>query len=1315
MSPPLANTGDLLPAALDGKHAIRVCIDRGGTFSDCVGVFPVEPSAEFPSGERTVVVKLLSEDPEHYPDAPREGIRRILEIATGKPHPRSQPLDTDNIKFIRMGTTVATNALLERKGEPCALVITKGFHDLLKIGNQTRPRIFDLSIAKPDVLYKEVVPVDERVTLVGYTMNPRQDGTSDKQSKAAVLGKSGEYVDVLSVPDWDAVRHDLQKVYDSGIRSVSVCLMHSYTFTAHEEAVGRIARDIGFTHITLSADLVPMIKIVPRAHSATADAYLTPVIRRYVDGFSSGFDRGITDMRVDFMQSDGGLAPVDHFSGLRAILSGPAAGVVGYAVTSYSMDERVPVIGFDMGGTSTDVSRFDGRLEHVFETTTAGVTVQAPQLDINTVAAGGGSRLFFRNGLMTVGPESAGAHPGPACYRKGGPLAVTDANLLLGRLRAEHFPNIFGDSEDQPLDLETTRELFGKLTKRINSEMQSERVALGQAHSDKSIEQVALGFLQVANEAMCRPIRALTEAKGHDVQRHALACFGGAGGQHACAVATNLGIQRVFVHRLASVLSAYGLGLAEVVHEEQAPSADVYSDSTLDSLLSRLDNLEAACKEKLGKQGFDDSQIKLERFFNMRYDGTDTAMMVPEPTADNTFVSQFEAMHLQEFGFVHHGRDVIVDDLRVRSMGSLAETEYGQVYMELQSLAKKNITVPRDHPAFVEHVSVYFQTGYQDTAVFKLDDLASGDVISGPSIVLNRNSTILIEPEWIATVTSEQLVLDHANTSLDTFSSKAESRVSTKELDPIQLSVFAHRFMSIAEQMGRTLEKTSVSTNIKERLDFSCALFDRLGNLVANAPHIPVHLGSMSHAVKYQLERFSDDLYEGDVIMANHPQAGGSHLPDITVITPVFKDGDIIFFVASRGHHADIGGILPGSMPPTSRELYQEGASTMGVKIVKKGKLQEDEIKRVLLEEPARYPECTGTRNYRDVLSDLKAQVAANHRGIGLVHHLCAEYGLAVVQAYMSHIQRTAEAAVRSLLKETRKGNGGIQLKGQDFMDDGSRINLSVEIDEDGSALFDFSGTSSEVYSNTNAPPSVTYSAIIYCLRCMVQNELPLNQGCLAPVRVVIPEDSLLFPSATAAVVGGNVLTSQRLCDVILSAFGAAAASQGCMNNLTFGVPAIEENGKHYEGWGYYETIAGGHGAGPAWDGQSGVHTHMTNTRITDPEIFERRYPVILHQFSLRKDTGGKGAHKGGDGCIREIEFLESMSVSLLTERRVFSPPGLEGGHNGARGTNLWKRYMPSKKEGFHVLNLGGKNTVVVRPKDRIVIMSPGGGGYGHA
>ncbi|KAJ2121013.1 hypothetical protein GGH12_005697 [Coemansia sp. RSA 1822] len=1297
----------LLLEKCGGKHRVRISVDRGGTFTDCVGVFPVEPTAKDPSGERVVVVKLLSEDPTHYSDAPREGIRRILEIATGRPHPRDALLATDNIESIRMGTTVATNALLERKGEPCALVVTLGFRDLLKIGNQARPKIFDLSISKPDVLYQHVVQIDERVTLVGYAMDPRPAAQDQSNETNVVVGKSGEHVRILKTPEWATVRKQLQQVFDTGIRSVAVCLMHAYTFTDHEEEIGRIASEIGFTHVTLSSQLSPRIKIVPRAHSATADAYLTPGIRRYVDGFASGFDAGFGDIRIDFMQSDGGLAPVEHFSGLRAILSGPAAGVVGYAVTSYSESQKTNLVGFDMGGTSTDVSRFGGEFEHVFETTTAGVTIQAPQLDINTVAAGGGSRLFFRNGLMMVGPESAGAFPGPACYRNGGPLCITDANLLLGRLRVEHFPHIFGPSEDQPLDVNATRALFEQLVADINAEMRARHTAES-AYQNKSVEEIALGFLQVANETMCRPIRTLTEARGHNVQNHSLACFGGAGGQHACAVAANLGIRRVFVHRLASVLSAYGLGLSEVVHEEQSPAAAIWSNEAQQPLLARLEELSRAGSGKLISQGFLDSQIRVQRFLNMRYDGTDTSIMVPEAITGD-YQLRFESMHQREFGFVLRNRRIIVDDLRARATGTLSKVKAGQVYDELESMQRRELCEPSTHPAFVDTVSVYFQGGYRQTAVLKLGLLNPGDVVCGPAIVLDCNSTVLVEPNWRATVTSTQLVLDSTPATTRDVSTH---RIST-EIDPIHLSVLANRFMSIAEQMGRTLEKTSVSTNIKERLDFSCALFDQHGNLVANAPHIPVHLGSMSHAVKFQLERFNENLQEGDVVLVNHPQAGGTHLPDITIISPVFHDSRIIFFVASRGHHADIGGISPGSMPPNSRELFQEGASSMGMKIVDRGEFQEEAVRHMLLEEPAQYPECSGTRNYRDVLSDLKAQIAANHRGIALLSQLCVEYGLEVVQEYMAHIQHTAEAAVRLLLKETRVKHPSGQLSGHDFMDDGSKISLHVDIGEDGSALFDFTGTSPEIYGNTNAPPSVTHSAIIYCLRCMVQSDLPLNQGCLAPVRVVIPENSFLSPSSTAAVVGGNVLTSQRLCDVILATFGVAAASQGCMNNLTFGIPAIENGGVRYEGWGYYETIAGGHGAGRDWQkGQDGVHTNMTNTKITDPEILERRYPVILHRFMLREGSGGTGMHPGGNGCIRDIEFLEAMNVSLLTERRVFQPPGLDGGGNGACGLNLWERHFEHKNK--QVLNLGGKNSVFVQPGDHIVIMTPGGGGYGR-
>ncbi|KAJ2159508.1 hypothetical protein GGF46_002964 [Coemansia sp. RSA 552] len=1245
-----------------GAHRIRVSIDRGGTFTDCVGTFPVAETGQ----TRTVVVKLLSEDPAHYADAPTEGIRRILEAATGQAQTRSVALDTSNIEWIRMGTT----------------------------------------IKRPDVLSQTVVGVDERVTLAA---------NADAETQR---GRTGEHVRVEQAPDEAVVRVQLKSAYEAGARSAAVCLAHAYTFSAHEEAVGRIAAEV-FDHVTLSSQLSPMVKLVPRAHSATADAYLTPGIRRYVRGFSQGFDAGLAGVRVDFMQSDGGLTPAAGFSGLRAVLSGPAGGVVGYAATTFSATTRVPLIGFDMGGTSTDVSRYAGRLEHVLESTTAGVTIQAPQLDIHTVAAGGGSRLFFRNGLMAVGPESAGAHPGPACYRKHGPPALTDANLLLGRLRADHFPHIFGPTEDKPLDMEASRAALGGLADEVAQQTGERRTA----------EETALGFVRVANEAMSRPIRALTEARGHRVQSHALACFGGAGGQHACAVAASLGITRVFVHRLASVLSAHGLALAEVVRETQAPTAAVWPDETL---VPRLDDLARECHGWLADQGFTPTQISEQRFMNLRYEGTDTALMVPDHPDQNDYAARFEEMHCHEFGFVLQDRRIIVDDLRVRATGAVAGTEQADIDAELATLPRRILDPPGAHAAFIETVPVYFTGGWQDTAVLRLVDLAAGDVVRGPAMVVDQNSTVLVEPGWRATATTAQVVLDRDEEEDQAEPDGGESQDQVEQdVDPTLLAVFAHRFMGIAEQMGRTLEKTSVSTNIKERLDFSCALFDARGRLVANAPHIPVHLGSMSHAVQFQLARAA--LVEGDVVLANHPQAGGSHLPDITVITPVFASPtQIAFFVASRGHHADIGGIAPGSMPPASRDLAQEGARTMGFKLVSAGHFQEAELRRFLVDEPARHPGCSGTRCYADVVSDLKAQIAANRRGITLIRDLCTEFTLPAVHKYMSHIQRTAEEAVRAVLRRVYadkvQGRGSESqwavVQASDSMDDGSRICLRVSISAAGAAVFDFTGTSSQVYSNLNAPPSVTYSAIIYCLRCMVASDLPLNHGCLAPVKVNIPAGSLLSPDSTAAVVGGNVLTSQRLCDVILAAFGAAAASQGCMNNLTFGVPtSTDAHGQPRDGWGYYETIAGGHGAGPHWAGQSGVHTNMTNTRITDPEILERRYPVILRQFSLRPASGGPGRFPGGDGCIREIEFRQPIHVSLLTERRVIPPPGLAGGSPGACGINLWKRRAPSDPDAdpdsdpatrpLQTLNLGPKISVDVSPGDRIVIMTPGGGGYG--
>ncbi|KAF9146508.1 hypothetical protein BGX30_014573 [Mortierella sp. GBA39] len=1313
------------------KNGIRVCIDRGGTFTDCVASIPVPVSDSYPSGRKELVVKLLSVDPSNYPDAPREGIRRILEIATGKPHPREKLVATEELESIRMGTTVATNALLERKGERCALLITKGFKDLLLIGNQSRPKIFDLSITKPDVLYQSVVEVEERVTLVGYTSSPMGVVENiDPNDPSFVKGISGEYVHVLRKPDMIKIKEQLQGLYSQGFRSIAVCLLHSYTFVDHEQAVGALAQEIGFTHISLSSAIMPMIKMVPRGTSATADAYLTPCIKTYVDGFVSGFDENLTkNVSLQFMQSDGGLVPVSHFSGLRAILSGPAGGVVGYGMTAYDPKDGVPVIGFDMGGTSTDVSRFSGKYEHVFETTTAGVTVQAPQLDINTVAAGGGSMLFFRNGTFVVGPESASAHPGPACYRKGGPLTVTDANLVLGRLNPEYFPKIFGPKEDEGLDVAIARSKFEELTKEINTYMAKDKEAEGLQWSNMSVDEVAYGFIKVANESMCRPIRALTEAKGHDASKHILSVFGGAGGQHACAIARALGISSIFIHKYGSVLSAYGLSLADVVYEAQEPSSETLSEKSLPGLKERINVLVSQCHNELGKQGFEKDRIDCEIYLNLRYNGTDCALMTlkPEAADDWNFSGAFVENYKYEFGFHLPDRDIIVDDVRVRGIGKSAQTSSLSVHEEIKTLKP----APVDSSNAEGLTSIYFETGRNDkTPTYLLEKLPVGTTIAGPAIIMDANSAILIQPFCAGLVTSSTVVI--------TIGDGHKSQVTT-EMDPIMLAVFGNRFMSIAEQMGRTLQKTAISTNIKERLDFSCALFGPDGGLVANAPHIPVHLGSLSHAVKYQMEYYKGDITEGDVIMTNHPAAGGSHLPDITIITPVFNNGEIVFFVASRGHHADIGGILPGSMPPNSKELYQEGAAIRSFKLVSKGHFDLEGLTKLLVDEPAKYPGCSGTRCLRDNVSDLKAQVAANHKGIGLVKALIGEYGLNVVQAYMMHIRKNAEMAVRDLLKGALRRSQGKDLVASDCMDDGSKISLRIEISpEDGSAIFDFEGTSEEVYGNCNAPTSVTHSAIIYCLRCMVAMDIPLNQGCLSPVTINIPEKSMLAPSETAAVVGGNVLVSQRLVDVILKAFQVCGASQGCMNNLTFGVggktlDAETGDAKVVEGWGYYETIAGGAGAGPTWNGQSGVHTHMTNTRITDPEILERRYPVILREFALRAGSGGEGLHPGGEGLVRDIEFLEPMEVSILSERRVFQPYGMAGGGPGASGKNLWvQKRTIRKKDGlllaeeststiskdetetvFRTVNLSGKNTAHVKTGDRLMICTPGGGAWG--
>lgn len=1340
-----------MAAPKKSERGIRIAIDRGGTFTDCVG----NPGTGKMSDD--VVIKLLSVDPQNYDDAPLEGIRRLLSKFSGKEIPRGQPLDTSKIESIRMGTTVATNALLERKGEDIAMVVTKGFRDCLEIGNQSRPNIFDLAIRKPEVLYKRVVEVDERVTLEDYAEDPTRNETKAQLIEEAgsdaevVKGLSGEAVRILRRPQEDQIRRQLKEVFDSGLKSIAVCLMHGYTFPHHEALIGKIAKEIGFTHVSLSHELMPMIKLVPRATSACADAYLTPAIRKYIDGFQKGFEGGLGSesvkneqgskgARCEFMQSDGGLVDVDIFSGLRAILSGPAGGVVGYALTSYDPETKTPVIGFDMGGTSTDVSRYgNGRYDHVFETTTAGVTIQSPQLDINTVAAGGGSRLFWRNGLFVVGPESASAHPGPACYRKDGPLTITDANLFLGRLLPDFFPKIFGKNEDEGLDESASEKLFKELTEQINKDIK------GSNEKAMSADEVAYGFIKIANETMTRPIRSLTEARGHDTSKHRLATFGGAGGQHAVAIAEALGISQILVHRYSSVLSAYGMALADVVDERQEPESKVWSnsdDEVKKYLQGKMQELKKKSTETLKAQGFDEEQVHFEEYLNMRYRGTESALMVVKPTAEEAknehggeewaFGKAFVAQHEQEFGFTLPDRDIIVDDVRARGIGKTFEGLEKTVDQQLKEIKPRD--VGKDEKQYGKR-SVYFDGGRQETAIYKLEDLAVGDRIKGPAIIADGTQTIVVTPEATALLIDTHVVINIGENSGE------EKKVTTKEVDPIMLSIFSHRFMAIAEQMGRALQKTSVSTNVKERLDYSCALFDENGGLVANAPHLPVHLGSMSTCVQKQAEIWRGKLKKGDVLVSNHPMFGGTHLPDITVITPAFSGDKIVFYVASRAHHADIGGILPGSMPPHSRELFQEGASIKTEKLVSQGNFNEQRIIELLLKEPAQYPGCSGTRCLADNLNDLKAQIAANQKGINLISTLIGDYGEDVVQFYMRNIQDNAELSVRNLLKDVSKRFEGQDLSAVDYMDDGSPIRLKITIDANkGEAVFDFEGTGPEVYANTNAPEAVTYSAIIYCLRCLIKEDIPLNQGCLSPINVKIPKKSFLSPSGNAAVVGGNVLTSQRVTDVVLKAFQACAASQGDCNNLTFGFGGNVEGEKEVKGFGYYETIAGGSGAGPDWDGTSGVHTHMTNTRITDSEVFERRYPVILREFSLRDGSAGKGQHAGGNGVVRDIEFRIPVQVSILSERRVYHPYGLAGGEDAQCGQNLWVRNVPklkgsdadaeaqgkkqssgtstptkwaSDEQEVRYINMGGKNTASMQPGERIIVMTPGGGGWG--
>ncbi len=1204
------------------KHKFNFYIDRGGTFTDIYAEIRTENQLEIK------ILKLLSEDPANYSDAPREAIRRVLHEVlkrdefsySEKPFPASAKDFT--IDTIRMGTTVATNALLERKGTKFALVTTKGFKDLLEIGYQNRPKIFELDIRKPEKLYAEVIEADERIDAHGKLMQILNLNTLELQ---------------------------LQKLLEQNIRSLAVVLMHAYKFPEHEKQIAKLAYKLGFTNVSISSEVMPMIKIVPRGDTACVDAYLSPLIKAYIDNFKSGFSDKLKNTELLFMKSDAGLAQVADFRGHNSILSGPAGGVVGYASISSLQGEKF--IGFDMGGTSTDVSRFADDYEISYQAEISGLRIQSPQLDIHTVAAGGGSRLFYENGMFRAGPESSGAHPGPISYRKGGYLSITDANLVLGRLVPEYFPKVFGLNADQPLDKEAALKAFQQLKEENNLTL--------------SVEEIALGFIKVANEEMARPIREISVMKGYDIKDHTLVCFGGAGAQHACALARDLGISKVYIHRYSGILSAYGLSLANEVIEKQKP---------VSILLEQHRNPDIETKfQELIMELYLNKNDKVLKYLNLRYQGTNTNFMILEPK-DKNYIRVFKETYLREFGFDLQDREIQVDDLRIRLVKASNSERSGRVTESLSFSINEPIC----------YQQVYFQT-WLDVPVFDFKYI--NNTIEGPAIIIQDTATIVIEPNFRASknINGDLEIVFHNSVTQPPSHSATPSNNN-----PIQLAIFSNRFMSIAEQMGRTLEKTAISTNIKERLDFSCAIFDRAGNLVANAPHQPVHLGSMGHAVQKQIEFYGyEGIKPGDSILTNHPNMGGSHLPDMTVITPVFNADGIIFFVANRAHHADIGGISPGSMPSFSKSLSEEGVAVKSFKLVTNTKFQEEALRELF----------KSSRIIEDNISDLRAQVAANNKGIELIQDLIKTYSLELVLKQMQAIQENAETAVRELLK---KFSTNSELIANDYLDDGSEIKLKVSIDkEQGSAVFDFTGTASQLESNLNTPVAVTSSAVLYALRCMINKEIPLNQGCLKPIKIIIPEGSLLNPSEDAAVVGGNVQTSQRIVDVIFKAFSACAASQGCMNNISFGREDSDS-----ASFGYYETIGGGAGAGPNWHGASGVHTHMTNTRITDPEILETRYPVILREFSIREGSGGAGKYRGGDGLIRVLEFLDDLSLSILTERRVYAPYGMAGGEPGAKGENWLERVNGAKE------NLGSKNQVKVYKGDKLIIKTPGGGGY---
>ncbi|KZL79982.1 hydantoinase b oxoprolinase [Colletotrichum incanum] len=1292
---------------------IRVSIDRGGTFCDVIAHV---------DGREPLIFKLLSEDPANYPDAPTEAIRRVLEVVEGKPIPMDEKLDGSRIASCRIGTTVATNALLEHKGERFAFLTTKGFKDVCVIGDQSRPKLFDLSIRKATALHSAVVEVDERIVPADYDLNPtpldKDAALSSSLSDASVSSTgdlvrtaSGELIRILRRPDPETIRAQLRAVRDQGYTSLAICFMHAYLHPAHEDLVASIARspEFGFSFVTTSAATSPTIKFLNRSTSTCSEAYLYPVIQRYVDSFHSGFR--VPPQRVDFMCSDGGLKAASKFRGNEALLSGPAGGVVGIARSCYDPEDGTPVIGFDMGGTSTDVSRYDGKYDYLTETSIAGRTITVPMLNIATVAAGGGSILFARNGLLAVGPESAGAHPGPACYRKGGPLTVTDANLFLGRLVPSSFPSIFGPDADAPLDTAVVEQKFAELTADFNA----------QTSQSLTPHDVALGFLDVANETMSRPIRNATEARGFAPENHHLVSFGGAGGQHACEIADKLGIRRILIHKFSSLLSAYGIAQAELQHEALEPYGRKLDAGAGAHVAERLAALKARVGAELRSQGAGEESVVFDESLVLRYFGTDTNLTISRPE-DGDYAAKFEATHLREFAFSMN-RDVVIESIKVRGTGSAgARIQEASALRELAA----NTQVPA--PGSSEKQTVYIDGAWHDTGVYRLDSVAKGVIIPGPALLIDQTQTIFVSPTFRAYILSSHVLLEklsHSSPSstLTTPTPDLSSPTSSVPVDPIQLSVFAHRFMAIAEQMGTTLQRTSISTSIKERLDFSCAIFSPSGKLVANAPHIPIHLGSMQFAIQAQHRLWEGKLQPGDVLLTNHPQWGGTHLPDLTVVTPVFIDSgssptddttpkrqEIAFYVASRGHHTDIGGKGITSMMPESRELWEEGLNVPSLKIVSAGTFLEDAV-LAAFEKAGSFPGCSTSRRLADNVSDLKAQTSANQRGILLLRKLCAEAGLRVVHRYMDAIQSNAEVAVRGFFKKIAETHPG-GLEATDHLDDGTPMRVKITVDPaTGSAVYDFSGSGPQMWGNYNCPISICHSAIIYTIRCLVNIDIPLNEGCLSPVEIRVPEGSILNPGPRAAICG-STLASQRVIDVILRAFGRYGASQGCANSFGWGMGGKDpQTGIVTKGWNYGESIGGGVGAGEGYHGEHSTHVHSTNTRQTDAEVIEKRTAVLVRRYEIRRDSGGLGRWRGGDGITREIQARIPLKFSILSDRRVYRPWGMAGGSPGKKGENY--AFLFNEEGGMERINLGGKAIINLKEGEYVQVNTPGGGGYG--